>query len=97
LRQGNGGFQQTKPRGIGGKQNQAKGKGGKKKDINDENLGNPKAKAKGGNASKDIGDDAHQAGTKAGVENEDIGQGCTAAGVMAELDKIQHNVGRDDR
>ena len=90
--QGNSGIQQTKTRGIGGKQNQAKDKGGDKKDINDKNLGNPKAKAKGGDASKDIGNDAHQAGTEAGVENEDIGRGCTAAGVMAEPDKIQHNV-----
>ena len=65
--QGNGGFQQTKTRGIGGKQNQAKDKGGDKKDIKDENPGNPKAKAKGSDASKDIGDDAHQTGTKAGV------------------------------
>ena len=66
----------------------ARDKGGNKKDINDENLGNSKAKAKRGNTRKDIGDDTHQAGTNAGIENEDIGRGCTAAGVMAEPYKI---------
>ena len=99
--QGNGGFQQTKTRGIGGKQNQAKDKGGDKKDIDDENLGKPKAEtkdkerqnqAKGGDVRKDIGDDAHKAGTKAGVGNEDTGRVFMAAGVSADPDKIEHIV-----